>query len=147
MNNMADIIEKLIGKRKGVTINPVDMGYLLAGGVGGFYADALGRAWNQKAVAELVGGIASALGTMFLPNPWNIVSAGALTGVVIGAVSDPIRESATKMVAMSKNIPQIVVVTDPRFNQRKGYMYDMHRSGMQNVTVKAPVYNGGRYTV
>ena len=34
-----------------------------------------------------------------------------------------------------------------QFNQKKGYVYDMQNMGMQNVTVKAPIINGGRYTV
>ncbi len=106
---------------------------------------------------DIIGAAGGALGALYLQAPYSLLSA-LVGGYLATDLINHIIRLAPVAVTVVTDMPTPVVFVpsgpvrmgvDPavQFNQKKGYVYDMQNMGMQNVTVKAPIINGGRYTV
>ena len=98
---------------------------------------------------DLIGAAGGALGAIYWRAPYSLLSALVGGYLATDLVNHIIRLAPVAVVATPPASPAVFIPTGApaQFNQRKGYVYDMQNMGMQNVTVKAPVINGGRYTV
>ncbi len=101
---------------------------------------------------NIAGALGGAVGAMHLPSPMNLLSAlvgGYLATGLVDQVVTMANPIVVKVVTTPPASPAVFIPTGAtgQFNQRKGYVYDMRNMGMQNVSVKVPVVNGGRYTV
>ena len=103
---MADIISKIIGKQKIATISPADLGIVMAGGISGFMIDSIARGVRQipPGWADIITLILSGAGAFYLKQPWNTLSAGVATGVTIGALRQPIDNTARQFVAKANGV-------------------------------------------
>ncbi len=93
---------------------------------------------------DIIGAAGGALGALYLKSPYSLLSALVGGYLATDLVNHIIRLAPVMLPATTIFVP---TGATQQFNQQKGYVYDMQHSGMQNVTVKAPVINGGRYTV
>jgi len=174
MKNMVDIITKIIGKQKVATLSPADLGILMGGGLFGYFADSIARGAPQIPPGwfDVIALILSGAGAFYLKQPWNTLSAGAATGITIGALRSPIVFEANKVVAKANGVNNVkgsntyhMGMTTPSYTPNTpyvgmihpnivytsggvGYTQDMMGAGLSNsYSVKAPIANGPRYTV
>lgn len=103
---MVDIITKIIGVQKVATISPADLGIVMAGGLGGFLINSVARGIVQipPGMADVIGILLSSAGALYLKRPWNALSAGAATGITIGALRQPLNTTARMFVARANGI-------------------------------------------
>ena len=103
---MVDFITKIIGKQKIATVTPADLGIVMAGGLSGYLIDSIARGVRQipPGWADIITLILSGAGAFYLKQPWNTLSAGVATGVTIGALRQPIANSARMFVARANGV-------------------------------------------
>ena len=106
MTNMVDIITKIIGKQKVATISPADLGIVMAGGLTGFIVNSMARGIRQipPGWADVIGLILSGAGAFYLKQPWNTLSAGVATGITVGALRQPLNNTARQFVAKANGV-------------------------------------------
>ncbi len=96
---------------------------------------------------DLIGAAGGAIGALKLRAPYGLLSALVGGYLATDLVNHIIRLAPVAVAAVAPTAVFIPSAPSAQFNQQKGYVYDMQNAGMQNVTVKAPIINGGRYTV
>ena len=106
---------------------------------------------------DILGAAGGAIGALYLSAPYSLLSALVGGYLATDLINHIIRLAPVAVAVVTTTPPSAVFVpSDPvrigvdpsvQFNQKKGYVYDMRNMGMQNVTVKAPIINGGRYSV
>ena len=110
--------------------------------------------WGQPLSfwGDLIGAAGGALGALYWKAPYSLLSA-LVGGYLATDLVNHILRLAPVAVAVAVPSSAMYMTSGPvgmgpvpQVNQ-KGYVYDMSRSGSQGVSVKAPVVNGGRYTV
>ena len=176
---MVDIITKIVGKQKIASITPADLGIVMAGGLSGYLIDSISRGVMQipPGWADIITLILSGAGAFYLKQPWNTLSAGVATGVTIGALRQPIGNTARMFVARANGVqveakarkltPDIHVgatngmdrapnspyvgMIQPNvvyMSGAAGYSHNMANSGLTTShSIRTPFVNGGRYTV
>ena len=95
---------------------------------------------------DLIGAAGGALGAIYWRAPYSLLSA-LVGGYLATDLVNHIIRLAPVAVVVPTATPAAVFVPTASTAQRKGYVYDMQNMGMQNVTIKTPLVNGGRYTV
>ncbi len=107
MTNMVDILTKIIGQQKVTSISPADLGLVMAGGLTGFMLDSIARGVRQipPGWVDFIGLILTGAGAFYLKRPWNTISAGLATGLTVGALRQPIDNTARMFVARANGVP------------------------------------------